>query len=151
MKTPILIVSCKKISFKIAALLLCMSAHVQAQKQTVPLEVTKDNGRVCMRWEVAEAVIPKMFLVEKSTDGMKFEAIGMRETTSERVYSFCDETPGDKIAMYRIMKVESKSKIWTDRMNEVKIIQYTNSEQVTFSFNNTNSEKGETEQILSRK
>lgn len=145
------IITINKISLLIVGISIFMHLEVQAQKQNVPLEILKAESKICMKWEVAEKIIPRMFIVEKSTDGIKFEAIGIRETTNERLYTFCDEEPGDKIAMYRIMKVESKNKLWTENMNEVNITQYTNSEQVRLSLNDKNSETGKEEAMLSNR
>ena len=151
MKTQIQNFSFNKISLVIAGILICINIGAQAQNQNIPLEILKTNGKVCMKWEIAEKIIPKMFLVEKSTDGIKFETIGMRETTNERVYSFCDEESIDKISMYRIMKVESKNKVWIDNMNEVSITQYTNTENVRLSYNDKSAETGKAEPMFSKK
>lgn len=133
MKSNLYIINTKTICFLISCILVSVFVKAEEPKGTASLHVKKEGSQVCLKWDVVEKEIPKMFLVEKSNDGIRFEAIGIRETTNERSYSFCDEEPGDKIALYRIMKVESKNKVWVDQMNEVNITPYTNSEQVSLS------------------
>ena len=70
----------------------------------------KDNGQVALNWTTVSEVNNSFFTIERSTDGISFEAIGTREGAgdSEDIlnYEFTDPYPAEGANFYRLKQTD---------------------------------------------
>jgi len=68
------------------------------------------NGKTYVRWMVQNDEKDGLYIIERSEDGIDFEALGFRERIGSPLcvnlfYSYVDEAPFDNSTYYRIMQV----------------------------------------------
>ncbi len=69
-----------------------------------------NGGKTYVRWLVSNDEKDGIFIVERSTDGVEFEALGFKDRVGSPLcvnlfYSFVDETPNPGQNYYRVMTV----------------------------------------------
>jgi hypothetical protein len=69
-----------------------------------------NSGKTYVRWLVKNDEKDGVFVIERSRDGVEFEALGFKDRVGSPLcvnlfYSFIDETPGNGINYYRLMAV----------------------------------------------
>lgn len=70
------------------------------------------NGKTYVRWLVQNDEKDGLFIVERSADGIEFEALGFKDRVGSPLcvnlfYSFVDEEPLNGTGYYRVMAVSS--------------------------------------------
>jgi len=69
-----------------------------------------NNGKTYVRWLVQNDEKDGVFVIERSKDGVQFEALGFKDRVGSPLcvnlfYSFIDETPSTGTNYYRVMAV----------------------------------------------
>ena len=67
-----------------------------------------NSGKVFVNWTAKEEPADCIYIVERSSDGRKFESVGVKEgigTSLELFYSWMDHTPPAGFAYYRVKKI----------------------------------------------
>jgi hypothetical protein len=82
-----------------------------------PLPVTfrgivarSENSTVSIQWDVADEIDVKGYQVERSSNGMQFEAIGFVEAHGKPFYSYTDAQAGNGSVFYRVKSVDIDGK-----------------------------------------
>lgn len=82
-----------------------------------PLPVTfrgivarSENSQVTVQWDVADEIDVKGYQVERSTNGMKFEAIGFVDAHGKPYYSYTDAQAANGSVYYRVKSVDIDGK-----------------------------------------
>jgi hypothetical protein len=78
-----------------------------------PLPVTfkgivarSQNSLVTVQWDVADEIDVKGYQVERSTNGLQFEAIGFVDAHGKPFYSYTDAQAGNGTVFYRVKSVD---------------------------------------------
>lgn len=115
--------------FSVATLLICIATFANAQSASASLidktEMKQDSvnsfisfspvyldGKTYVRWLVKNDKKDGVFVVERSADGVDFEALGFKDRVGTQLlvnlfYSFIDQEPLPGQNHYRIMQVGS--------------------------------------------
>jgi len=67
-----------------------------------------NSGKVFVNWTAKDEPADCIYIVERSSDGRKFESVGVKEgigTNLELFYSWMDHTPPAGFAYYRVKKI----------------------------------------------
>jgi len=67
-----------------------------------------NSGKVFVNWTAKDEPADCIYIVERSSDGRKFESVGVKEgigTQLELFYSWMDHTPPAGFAYYRVKKI----------------------------------------------
>lgn len=67
-----------------------------------------NSGKVFVNWTAKDEPADCIYIVERSSDGRKFESVGVKEgigTDLELFYSWMDHTPPAGFAYYRVKKI----------------------------------------------
>jgi hypothetical protein len=67
-----------------------------------------NSGKVFINWTAKDEPADCIYIVERSTDGQKFESVGVKEgigTSVELFYSWMDHTPPAGFSYYRVKKI----------------------------------------------
>lgn len=67
-----------------------------------------NSGKVFVNWTAKDEQADCIYIVERSSDGRKFESVGVKEgigTSLELFYSWMDHTPPAGFAYYRVKKI----------------------------------------------
>lgn len=80
------------------------------EKSIISFSPVFNNGKTYVRWLVQNDEKDGIFIVERSQDGVEFEALGYKERIGSPLcvnlfYSFVDELPFNELTYYRIMQV----------------------------------------------
>jgi hypothetical protein len=80
------------------------------QNAIVSFSPVYNNGKTFVRWLVSNDEKDGIFIVERSTDGTEFEALGFKDRVGSSLcvnlfYSFIDEAPVTGQSYYRVMSV----------------------------------------------
>ena len=80
------------------------------QNAIVSFSPVYNNGKTFVRWLVSNDEKDGIFIVERSTDGTEFEALGFKDRVGSPLcvnlfYSFIDEAPITGQSYYRVMSV----------------------------------------------
>ncbi len=94
----------------------------------VKFEVFKANTSSQLKWEIAQPTSSAQFEIQRSSDGIHFNAIGIVSATSNTIFSFVDVHPNltDK-NYYRIKVVDAKG---VKKYTEVKLIRFGRSNEM---------------------
>jgi hypothetical protein len=85
--------------------------NLDAASGSLPVTLTSfnaDNDGLSTKliWNVTEETNFANYVIEKSTDGRSFNAIGTVKATSQKVYSFIDGQTGDNNSYYRLKMID---------------------------------------------
>jgi hypothetical protein len=88
------------------------AASLQQEKETpiVSFSPVFANGKTFVRWLVQNDEKDGLFIVERSSDGTQFEALGFKDRVGSALcvnlfYSYIDEEPISGQSYYRVMSV----------------------------------------------
>lgn len=88
------------------------SAQLLEEKQSpiISFSPVYNSGKTFVRWLVQNDEKDGIFIVERSADGVDFEALGFKDRVGSSLcvnlfYSFVDEAPAQGQSYYRIMSV----------------------------------------------
>lgn len=88
------------------------SAQLLEEKQSpiISFSPVFNTGKTFVRWLVQNDEKDGIFIVERSTDGVAYEALGFKDRVGSSLcvnlfYSYVDETPTPGQSYYRIMSV----------------------------------------------
>jgi hypothetical protein len=86
-------------------------ANLAAASGSLPVTLTSFNAdndglNIKLVWNVTEETNFANYVIEKSTDGRSFTAIGTVKSTSQKAYSFTDGSTGDNNSYYRLKMVD---------------------------------------------
>jgi hypothetical protein len=88
------------------------TARLEQEKETpiVSFSPIYNNGKTFVRWLVQNDEKDGLFIVERSSDGTQFEALGFKDRVGSALcvnlfYSFIDEEPISGVNYYRLMSV----------------------------------------------
>jgi|GEM_PF-6634719 len=79
----------------------------------------ENSNSVLLSWNVAEEKGLKEYVVERSTDGRSFSAIGTLSASLRSAYTFIDERPALKINYYRLKMVDVDGSIGLSPVRQV--------------------------------
>ncbi|MCC6723007.1 MAG: hypothetical protein IT258_00760, partial [Saprospiraceae bacterium] len=100
-------------------------AAVQLPVELSKFQVVKEEDKALLNWETASEKDNDKFVVERSTDGLAFEAIGELEgngtTTEAKHYAFVDKYPLPGVNYYRLKQVDFNGNIEYSNINSVEI------------------------------
>jgi hypothetical protein len=98
-----------KTSLAILFLVLSIAASATSQTQVIGFDVEDFNIGNMLKWQTAEEVDNKEFVIERSTDGLTFTTIGTVEaygtTLDKQSYSFLDISADKGLIHYRLKQV----------------------------------------------
>ena len=85
--------------------------NLDAASGSLPVTLTSFNADVDglstkLIWNVTEETNFANYVIEKSTDGRSFTAVGTVKATSQRTYSFTDGSTSDNTSFYRLKMVD---------------------------------------------
>ena len=92
----------------------------------------QDQGKVLLKWEVAEQQDIRKYIVERSTDGRNYSAIGSIEANTESsfTYQYTDNDPVNGLSYYRLQIVEDNVRNYSNILvvnlseNEQGVVMY---------------------------
>lgn len=71
-----------------------------------------EDGEVWLNWEAPVELNNTQFIIERTTDGRKFSTMaiidGNGSNSLENLYTFCDRSPADELAFYRLKSIDTK-------------------------------------------
>lgn len=86
--------------------------HPEEKSNIISFSPVYTDGKTYIRWMVQNDEKDGIFIVEKSSDGVQFEALGFKDRIGSPLcvnlfYSFTDDTPFQGTTWYRIMAVST--------------------------------------------
>lgn len=96
---------------------------------TLPVNITavsaaKANGKVVVSWKVANEMNVNRYVVERSTDGFTYAAIGSVDALGASSYNFTDATPADGKNLYRLRSVDRDN---SSKVSKVVMVDFSSS------------------------